>query len=216
MLVRSIAVGVALLSTPLFSLAQTTEPETPRYYIGVSAFTNFSQRLSRELDKSTVPPLQLTLGYQLNPRWAVQLGAAYSSSPGSYAGTLHDIYGNPIGNYRNDYRNTALTVTALGRYTLTRTLSHRFQVDALGGFTWDHETYQGKGYNPDYVTTSGTVPFERSSQTNHKALSLGPSFRYRIISGLEAVAEGTVNMDLRSPRVVTTSGAVGLRYRFGR
>ncbi|TGD77948.1 outer membrane beta-barrel protein [Hymenobacter wooponensis] len=215
MLVRSIAVGVALLSAPLFSLAQTTEPETPRYYIGVSAFTNFSQRLSRELDKSTVPPLQLTLGYQLNPRWAVQLGAAYSSSPGSYSVNPRDANGNVVaGYYSNNYRNTALTLTALGRYTVTRNLNNRFQLDGIGGFTLDYETYKGRGYYYD-VSQGASVAFDRSSKTYHKALSVGPSFRYRLFSGLEAVGEGTVNMDLRSPRVVTTSGAVGLRYRFG-
>ncbi|WP_045690583.1 hypothetical protein [Hymenobacter sp. AT01-02] len=67
MLTRSIGICAALLGLPLLSLAQTTDPEIPRYYIGVSAFTNFSQRLSRSIDSSTVPPLQLTLGYQLNP-----------------------------------------------------------------------------------------------------------------------------------------------------
>jgi hypothetical protein len=216
MLVRSIAVGVALLSTPLLSLAQTTEPETPRYYIGVSAFTNFSQRLSRELDKSTVPPLQLTLGYQLNPRWAVQISGAYSHSPGhSSVETSMDVDLNPIESYHNDYRNTALTITALGRYTLTRVLNHRFQLDALGGVTLDYETHQGKGFSSDFISGE-RIPFDRQSHTIHKALSVGPSFRYRLFSGLEAVGEGTVNMDLRAPRVVTTSGAIGLRYRFGR
>lgn len=215
MLTRSISICAALLSSPLLSLAQTPEPAVPRYYVGLSAFTNFSQRLSRSIDNSQWPPLQVTLGYQLRPRWAVQLSAGYSDSPGSYKGTLTDINGNPVGGYANDYRNTALTITALGRYTLTRNLNHRFQLDALGGLTWDHETYKGNGYTAE-PTTGQPVPFERSSQTNHYALSVGPSFRYRLFSRLEAVGEGTVNMDLRSPRVVTTSGAVGLRYRFGR
>jgi hypothetical protein len=215
MLIRSIGVGAALLSTPLFSLAQTTEPEIPRYYIGVSAFTNFSQRLSRELDKSTVPPLQLTLGYQLTPRWAVQVGAAYSTSPGSYSVHPMDANGNLIaGYYSNKYRNTSLALTALGRYTLTRDLNKRFQLDGIGGFSLDYETYTGRGYYYD-VNQGASVAFDRSSKTYHKALSLGPSFRYRLFSDLEAFGEGTVNMDLRSPRVVTTSGAVGLRYRFG-
>jgi hypothetical protein len=216
MLIRSIGAGAVLLSLPLLSFAQTTEPETPRFYVGVSAYTNWYQRASRGIDDSKWPPLQLTLGYQLRPRLAVQVSAAYTDSPGSYAGTVSDFRGFPLGQYSNEYRNTSLSITALGRYTLTRTPSRRFQIDALGGFTLDRDTYSGKGYGPDYTTPGETVPFERSSQTNHYALSVGPSFRYRLLSGLEAVGEGTVNMDLRAPRVVTTSGAIGLRYRFGR
>jgi hypothetical protein len=216
MLIRSVAVCAALLSMPLLSIAQSSEPEVPRYYIGVSAFTNFSQRLSRKLDNSIVPPLQLTLGYQIRPRWAVQLSAAYSNSPGhSSVETAMDVDLNPIESYHNDYRNTALTFTALGRYTLTRTLSHRFQLDALGGVTMDYETYQGKGFSSDFISGE-RVSFDRQSHTNHKGLSVGPSFRYRLFSGLEAVGEGTVNVDLRALRNVTTSGAIGLRYRFGR
>ncbi|SNC76905.1 Outer membrane protein beta-barrel domain-containing protein [Hymenobacter gelipurpurascens] len=215
MLVRSIGIGAVLFSFPLLSFAQTSEPETPRYYVGVSAFTNFSQRLSRSIDPSTVPPLQLTLGYQLNPRWAVQLGASYSTSPGSYSVIPRDANGNVIaGFYSNKYRNTSLALTALGRYTLTRDLNKRFQVDAIGGFSLDYETYKGRGYNYDPIQEA-SISFNRNSKIYHKALSIGPSFRYRLFSGLEAIGEGTVNMDLRSPRVVTPSGAIGLRYRFG-
>ncbi len=146
----------------------------------------------------------------------MQLGAAYSSSPGSYSTTLRDANGNLVaGHYANKYRNTALSITALGRYTVTRNLNNRFQLDGLGGFTLDYETYTGKGYYYD-VSQGASVAFDRDSQTYHKALSVGPSFRYRLVSGLEAIAEGTVNVDLRALRNVTTSGAIGLRYRFGR
>jgi len=215
MLTRSIGICATLLSMPLLSLAQSTEVVVPRYYIGLSASTNSYQRRSRELDNSTVPPLQLTLGYQLRPRWAVQVSASYSHSPGFVKSALYDINENYVGEYSNAYRNTALTVTALGRYTLTRDLSHRFQLDALGGFTLDHATHQQEGYLPDAVTGEQRS-FAGSSKTDNTALSVGPSFRYRLFSGLEAVGEGTVNMDLRALRVVTTSGAIGLRYRFGR
>lgn len=216
MLSRSVGIGAALLITPLLSLAQTTTPEVPRYYVGLSAFTSSNQRLSRENDASKWPPLQLTLGYQLRPRLAVQISAAYSSSPGSSTNNLLDIYGGSAGTYRIDYRNTALSITALGRYTLTRTLSRRFQLDALGGFTLDRATYQGEGFYPALGNPAESIPFRRASDVNQYSLSVGPSLRYRLVGGLEAVAEGTVNMDLRSPRMVTTSGAAGLRYRFGR
>ncbi|RSK49927.1 outer membrane beta-barrel protein [Hymenobacter rigui] len=212
---RSISIGAALLTTPLLGLAQTITPEAPRYYVGLSAFTSSNQRQSREIDASKWPPLQLTLGYQLRPRLAVQVSAAYSNSPGSRTANFVDIYGGSAGKYHVDYRNTALSITALGRYTLTRTLSHRFQLDALGGFTLDRATYQSEGFYPASGNPNESIPFRRASDVNQYSLSVGPSLRYRLVGGLEAMAEGTVNMDLRSPRVVTTSGAAGVRYRFG-
>lgn len=215
MLMRSVGICAATLLMPLLGSAQGNEPVVSRYYVGLSAYTNWYQRLSREQDGSKWPPLSVTVGYQLSSRWALQLSTAYSSSPGSYAGTARNFDGSLIGNYSNDYRNTALSMMALGRYTLTRTPSKRFQLDALGGISLDRQGYRGKGYNPDYTDPNGTVPFERSSHNYNYALSVGPSLRYRIGSGLEAVGEGTVNMDIRSPRVVTTSASVGLRYRFG-
>ncbi|SET13346.1 outer membrane beta-barrel protein [Hymenobacter actinosclerus] len=216
MLIRTAGICAAALLMPLLGSAQSSEPAGSRYYIGLAAYTNWYQRLSREQDGSRWPPLALTLGYQLRPRWAVQLSAAYSSSPGSYAGVARNPDGSPIGNYRNHYRNSALSMTALGRYTITRTLSNRLQLDALGGFSVDRQAYQAKGYNPDYLTPAQTTPFDLSSHNYNYALSVGPSLRYRISSGLEAVGEGTVNMDLRAPRMITTSASLGLRYRFGR
>jgi hypothetical protein len=148
----------------------------------------------------------------------MQVSAAYNNSPSSSEGVLLDIYGNPHGNYRTDFRSTALSVAALGRYTLTRTRTHRFQVDVIGGFALDQETYESKGYFPDPTTPGVSVPFERNFHASSFALVVGPSLRCRIISGLEAVGEGTLNTGLRYtyPRRVSTSGAVGLRYRFGR
>ncbi|GAB3230832.1 hypothetical protein GCM10027346_16800 [Hymenobacter seoulensis] len=214
MFIRSIGISAALLSLPLLGVAQTTEPETPRFYVGVSAYTNWYQRASRGLDNGKWPPLQLTLGYQLRPRLGVQVSTAYNSSTFSYEGVVNDFTGSPV-EYSSKRRNTSLNVSVLGRYTLTRDLSRRFQIDALGGFTLDRDTYHLKGYGLDNNRPGETVAFERNRQANHYGLSIGPSVRYRLFSGLEAVGEGTLNLGLQSPNALTTSGSIGLRYRFG-
>ncbi|GAB3301983.1 outer membrane beta-barrel protein [Hymenobacter tenuis] len=215
MFIRSIGIGTAFLSLPLLGVAQATEPPTPRFYVGVSAYTNWYQRASRGLDNSKWPPVQLTLGYQLRPRLGVQVSTSYTSSTHSYVGMLSELSYAPGAEYASDRRNTSLNISVLGRYTLTRDLSHRFQVDALGGFTLDHNTYHQKGYVPNFNRPGETAFFERNGQANHFGLSLGPSVRYRLFSGLEAVGEGTLNLGLQSPNVLTTSGSIGLRYRFG-
>lgn len=82
-------------------------------------------------------PVQVVAGYQLRPRLAVQLGVAYSRIDSSYFGIsrYYPYQVLPRGVYF-DYsfqgyeRNTSLAL--LARYTLTRRLGHRLQVDALG------------------------------------------------------------------------------------
>ena len=77
---------VLLLGSPLPSLAQTSSdtPATPRYYVGLGAYSSFYQSLGHASvgsnDYSFRLPVQLTAGYQLSPRLAVQVGVAYSST----------------------------------------------------------------------------------------------------------------------------------------
>ncbi|WP_167855062.1 outer membrane beta-barrel protein [Hymenobacter wooponensis] len=213
---RQVAFCGLLLTVPLVGLAQTAEPVPSRFYVGLSAYTSAYQRGSRQFGGNTLPPVQATLGYQLHPRLALQAGVAYNVGKGSVSGLSHDFNGNIIGDYRSVYRNATLSISALSRYTLTRTLSHRFQVDALGGFTLEHQTFQNSGYYTDTTQPNGANTYDLSSRRNTYLLTVGPSLRYRVSPKVELVGEGTINVEMRAPRNITTSGALGVRYRFGR
>lgn len=216
MLVRHVAFCGLLLTAPLAGLAQSTDSEPPRFYVGLSAYKSFYQNQSRRIGDSSLPPVQATLGYQLNPRLAVQAGVAYNASKGSSSRSFIDEYGNIRGDFNAKYRNSTLSISALGRYTLTRTLSHRFQVDGLGGFTLERQTFDGSGTYPDNTQPSGIGGYDLNSQRNTYLLTVGPSIRYRVTHKVELVGEGTVNVEMRALRNITTSGSLGVRYRFGR
>ena len=70
----SFALGGLLLSTVRPALAQTSAatPATPRYYVGLSAYTSYYQQIGNRRTGTTgfAVPLQLTAGYQLSPRVA--------------------------------------------------------------------------------------------------------------------------------------------------
>jgi hypothetical protein len=93
-------------------------------------------------------PVQATLGYQLRPRLAVQLGLIYSGRKSAYASEYKytDANANTI-HYSDNNRSTLrhYTVSLQARYTLTRKPEHRFQVDAVGGLSYDHQYYRGVG-----------------------------------------------------------------------
>ena len=63
----SFALGGLLLSTVRPALAQTSAatPATPRYYVGLSAYTSYYQQIGNRRTGTTgfAVPLQLTAGY---------------------------------------------------------------------------------------------------------------------------------------------------------
>ena len=222
----SVALGGLLLTAALPTRAQTNAeaPAAPRYYVGLGAYHSNYQNLGnwRQGDTGFRVPVQLTAGYQLRPRLALELGVAYSGRTATYAydGYYSTSSGTP--NYYQ-YSNTATrritSVSALARYTLTRQPAHRLQVDVLGGFTLVHGSFYSHGFRSDNLAGGiQTTPFDARDSYNDLLLTVGLGLRYRLTSRFE------LNFDLatnRSPGNATVqpgftgTTALGLRYRFG-
>lgn len=220
-----------LLGAPLLGRAQSPEPAPyPRYYVGLAAYSSSYQKLGGDGYRPTRIPLQLTAGYQWRPRLAVQAGIAYSGASQSYfsVGRTYPNSGYPIpgvqGNYY-DYngRSTGRSASAslLARYMLTRQPAHRMQFDVLGGFTWEHSSYRDYGSRADSVQSNLVVSaYDERSNANRLLLNLGASVRYRFGQHLELFYDLLFNKRLASSQYyeiesLTSSSALGLRYRFG-
>jgi hypothetical protein len=220
-----------LLGAPLLSHAQSPEPAPyPRYYVGLAAYSSYYQKLGGNSYRGTRIPLQLTAGYQWRPRLAVQAGIAYSGVSQSYSsiGRTYPNSGYPMPgvqgsyyDYNGRFTGRNASVSLLARYTLTRQPVHRMQFDLLGGFTWEHSSYRDHGSRADSVQSSLVVSaYDERSNANRMLLSLGPSVRYRFGQHLELFYDLLFNKRLASNQYyeiegITSSSALGLRYRFG-
>ncbi|ALW85713.1 hypothetical protein AUC43_11815 [Hymenobacter sedentarius] len=219
-----------LLSTPLLSLAQTTDPApAPRFYVGLGAYSSYYQHLGNRgfLGGGVQVPVQLTVGYQWRPRLAVQVGLAYSGMSHSYSnsGYFYDYAsGSPVLRYsemsgRYTGRNASLSV--LARYTLTRNPAHRLQFDALGGLTLEHRASSSRGTRSDSVQSSFVAsPYGYQYSQNTLLLTLGMGAHYRITPRFELNYDFTINRAVAPGYYLTNSflthtNALGLRYRFG-
>jgi hypothetical protein len=226
-----LVLGSLLLGVPLLSHAQSAEPAPyPRYYVGLAAYSSYYQTLGGGAYRPTRIPLQLTAGYQWGPRLAVQAGLAYSGISQSYSnvgrtysGSSYPSPGNR-GNYF-DYNGRSVgrsaSASLLARYTLTRQPAHRVQFDVLGGFTWEHSSYHEYGSRADSVQSSLILSaYDERASTNRLLLTLGPSVRCRLSQHLELFYDLLFNKRLTPNQYygmegITSSSALGLRYRFG-
>jgi hypothetical protein len=228
MLYSRLALGL-LLAAPFHSFAQTPTDAAPaappRFYVGLGAYHSNFQNLSswRQGDTGFRVPVQLTAGYQLRPRLALELSAAYSGRTGVYAYDGYYQKGNGLApsyyQYSNTFTERITTVSALARYTLTRQPAHRLQVDALGGFTLVHGNNYSRGFEAnDFSGSFQSMPFDRRSTHNELLLTAGLGLRYRLAPRLELNFDLTTNRNLNHPQVYngfTGSAALGLRYRLG-
>lgn len=218
-----LALGALLLGSPLLSRAQTTDvAPAPRFYVGLAAYQSPYQGLDnwRQSDTGFRVPVQLTVGYQLRPRLALELGVAYSGRTTRYAfdGSYYDANGTPFNyQYSNTTTQRTASVSALARYTLTRQPAHRLQVEALGGVTVVHRNSYSRGFN----TKDPSGPLQNTSfnirySDNDLLLTAGLGLRYRLSPrfalNLDLTTNRNVNNDLFG---FTGSAALGLRYRIG-
>jgi hypothetical protein len=225
-----LALGL-LLAAPLRSFAQTLADAAPavpphRFYVGLGAYHSNFQNLGswRQGDTGFRVPVQLTAGYQLRPRLALELGVAYSGRTSVYA--YDSYYYNTSGiapaNYQYSRTTTerVASVSALARYTLTRKPAHRLQFDALGGFTLVHGNVYSRGFEAnDFAGSFQAVPFDNHSTHNELLLTAGLGLRYRLTPRFEVNFDLTTNRNLNHPHTYqgfTGSAALGLRYRFGK
>lgn len=216
----------SLLGASFGGHAQSSDlPATPHFYGGLGVYSSSHHKLgSWDAGQSRIP-VQGVIGYQLQPRLAVQLGVAYSSNSTNYAYTTsYSSYYPPppstnvdvIGNYRE--RST--TTTLLARYGLTRTPSHRFQADLLGGAKFEYVHFTDRGSRTTHDQASPvTSTYEIPSHDTQFALSVGIGLRYRLAPRLEATYDFTFDQPLNSSfyngKRLQASMGLGLRYHFG-
>jgi hypothetical protein len=230
MFIPRFTLGSLLLGSSFASCAQGIPAANPRYYVGLAAYSSSYQALGGTYYSGTRIPFQLTTGYQLRPRLAVQVSVAYSGQSYNYfdTGRYYTMSGaaaSPYAYYefqgRNQERNTS--VALLARYTLTRKPQHRFQADLLGGFTLEREHYNALATRTFSDSTHANVVTANSDDTfrsNNILLTAGASARYRFGRHLETLLDFTLNQRLTNTRdrynALTSATALGLRYRFGR
>lgn len=226
-----IALSGLLLQVPLPGQAQTAPDPAPapRFFVGLAAYRSYYQPLEgRPPGVTGFPvPLQLTAGYQLRPRLAVQVGLAYSGSSYAYEGSGY-FYNldRPQGTYyRYSGKSNIRTASAsvLARYTLTRKPEHRLQFDALGGFTLEYRRGADQGTYIDSVGgTRNESPYNNRGSDNALLLTAGLGTRYRLHPRFDLTLDLLLNRTLTSPiyssyqEGITGSAALGLRYRLGK
>jgi hypothetical protein len=194
--------------------------------VGLAAYNSYYQRLGSEpyTEAGFRVPVQLTAGYQVRPRIALQLGVAYSGSTYSFdqEGLAYTGPGTPPAYFRNQGNSTLRTtsLSLLSRYTLTRKPAHRLQFDGLAGVALEHSSGYYRGTQSDSLGGSlNAQPFSNRSTQNVLVLNFGLGARYRLSPRLE------LNFDLLASSVLpgssyrvhglTSTSTLGLRYRFG-
>jgi hypothetical protein len=225
MRVHYLTITGLLLGCSIPSLAQDVAPAPYRFYIGLTAYSSSFQPLGGNNYKasSQIPvPVQVVAGYQLRPRWAVQVGAAYTGfyQEYSYLGRYAEAAGANAYDfsYNGRYTIRKLSVALLGRYTLTRTPTHRFQVDALGGFTYEHGSVRDAGL---FTSNQGgpllTSDYGSVVRQNKLLVGVGPGLRLRAARRLDVMLDVVFSFPLYSAGNfdLTSATALGLRYRFG-
>ena len=221
--------GLCLLGAALPASAQTATPAPgPKFYVGLGAYSGYYQKLGGQFQGTTgfAVPVQLTAGYQTSPRIALQLSVAYSGTTSSSASQGH-LYSDPntpptYFAYQQLSTQRHTSVALLSRYTLTRNLAHRLQFDALAGFGFEHRSGYNRGTQSDSLTGSlQTTPYAYRGTANAFVLTFGGAARYRLNPRFELTLDVTASQTLpiTSPanriQGLTSSTALGLRYRFG-
>ncbi|MDO7848091.1 outer membrane beta-barrel protein [Hymenobacter sp. M29] len=223
-----LTVGALLLALPLRSFAQepTAAPAPAgRFYVGLAAFHSNYQNVWVWQPNYTGfrVPVQLTAGYQLRPRLALELGVAYRGFTSDY--DIDEYYTHSVTGMLTHYQyhsaatNRTATVTALARYALKRQPTQRFQVDVLGGATLVRSSHSSHGYQTNLAAgPDQTIPFSNRVASNYLLLTAGLGLRYHLTPRL------TLNFDVATNRNVTFpayygnftgSSALGVRYRLG-
>jgi hypothetical protein len=230
MITSRLILSSLLLGLPFISLAQDSPSiPVPKFYAGLAMYSGSYHSLGRSKTPASINttststyqvPVQATLGYQLRPRLAVQLGLVYSGRKNDYASTNEYVDANSNKILFNSTGRSTLrhyTASLQARYTLTRKPAHRFQVDAVGGLAYDHQYYRGVGseaYTNVSQGTSTSTNHDDTSPYNEAFISIGPSLRYRFGQRLDVVYDLLLNQPL-TRQSNAGSMALGIRYRFG-
>lgn len=223
---------VAGLLGPLFAAlschGQATAPVVaPRFYVGVQLLYRVSyQVFYPDTPGSAGPhPWQLTVGGNVTPRLALQVGVSYTREHDhqdpAYSGTM--LNGDYVdGSF--DSKRWTYCVPVLARYALVRFPKPRLQVDGLVGLT----VLGTESHEQAEQRVNGHVVQHRNvlEQATNGYYSVGMGVRCPVGRHVEAVVDCTYNRNFHSASEAinfNTTGnqhgftralSVGLRYRF--
>jgi len=222
------------LFVPAHSLwAQTDTPSSfPRWYVGLQygrqeyllAPLIASGLSNPEPGRTNARRLQLTLGYQIKPRFAVQVGVAPVKDSFSYGGSGTNNAGQPVSE-QGVSSNTSLALPILVRYTLVPKPWKNLQLDVLAG-----TVLFGSDGTTDFTRTENGVVTTQSRnviKVRNAFIAAGPSARYEFGRHLAGFADWLFYKNLRyteptNPGIdpgnkagITNSLNIGVRYRFG-
>ena len=213
--------------------AQTNaSPSFPRGYVGLQygrqeyhlAPSATSGSANPEPGRTNARRLQLTLGYQIKPRFAVQVGIAPVKQSFSYGGSGTNNAGQPVSE-KGISTNTSLALPILVRYTLVPKPWKNLQLDVLAG-----TVLFGSDGTSDFTRTENGVITTQSrnvTKVRNAFIAAGPSARYEFGRHLAGFADWMFYKNLRyteptylgidpgNKAGITNSFNLGVRYRFG-
>jgi hypothetical protein len=218
----SMTAGALATLLPLLSAAQTsaqmpapTPDLAPRFFVGAGG--SFGGYPLPERAGINVRSFVPTLGVQLKPRLAVQVSGAYTPEPAATTYEYDPAYPTFATTERRRRTHT-LVVPVLARYTLTCQLAHRFQADALGGFSFVHFNVLSDVYPLD-ANLMPLPPAQESHSTTSACATLGAGVRFALCPRFEITGEAVLNHQLTSRTIgqywANPNLSAGLRYRFG-
>lgn len=168
-------------------LPATALAQSAHVYVGVGAQLPVS---SGEASLRATRPA-LTVGWQLSPRWALELDPLLYWD--HVQGTDSYVQNGDVHAYHIDNRYATLSLPLLARLTLSKP-GRRWLVDGLGGVTW----LRGWGTSTYRTTTNGQVDYadEYHYTSSIAVLTLGPQLRYVLSSRLSGKLCVPVNLSL--------------------
>lgn len=224
-----VLVGISLISFVCHAQTPKNNTYSPRYYVDVNLNTTYYELFFPGIpiipNMASTHPWKVVVGRQLNPRWAVQLGYAYThegdyDNP-AYTGTT--LSGQQLAGWRSS--DTWVHAVPLSvRYNLFRLNDLPLQVDILGGSTWvsGHKADS----NEDFIDGQSQGLHSRDFRTQQFYVTLGLAARYVFSRRFEGVFEygRARNLKTASEGVhlettgnkwgLTRSMSLGVRYRF--
>lgn len=196
----------------------TSYPVTPR-----DGYGSYAQYLSAG------PVPYVYAGYNLTPRFALQVGFQYGETfEEQPVGT---VFETPQGSFalpNQTLKERGLALPVLLRYALTPAFLKRWQFAAVGGMVpvWSTVDFREYATVNRQVTSQETFGFQRRAFGLHAALGVDASYGFGQRRRLQATTEILLNKNVRTnfqtdQRAIESGSflaggcTIGLRYRFG-
>lgn len=197
--------------------AQTAS--SPKIYIGVQGFAgNYDLIYPRETSSRLIAakPVQVTVGVQFAPQWAVQVGWVGSKQVFRTSGEYVNTTGK-LTRYDSRDEQGSMAFPVLLRYTITHKAAHRIQFDGVAGLTIVRGTYREQATRWD--DGQAVYQLTRANQTVNAILTAGPAIRCAVGSRVELLGMATLNKTLSGRTMqtgITTTVSAGIQYVFTR